>query len=70
MEGELQRVFGDNLRRIRTSRGYSQEAFADLVGYHRTYWGALERGERNPSLRSIEQIAARLDVDPVALLQS
>ncbi len=69
MEGDLQRVLGTNLRRYRLSRGLSQEAFADVVGVHRTYMGGLERGERNLTLRSVERIAARLRVEPLALLQ-
>lgn len=70
MEGDLQQAVGRNLRAYREARGLSQEAFADLVGVHRTYMGALERGERNLTLRSLERIAARLETDPLQLLQS
>lgn len=67
--GDLQKRFGENLRAIRLARGYSQEQFAqDILQVHRTYAGALERGERNPSLQSVEQIATMLDVDPLDLL--
>ena len=69
MEGELQRAVGRNLRRIRLERGYSQEAFADYMGVHRTYMGAVERGERNLTLQTLERIAEFLDVHPVALLR-
>lgn len=31
--------------------------------------GGLERGERNLTLKSLERIAARIEVDPVALLR-
>lgn len=68
MEGDLQRLLGENLRRYRLARGLSQEAFADVVGVHRTYMGGLERGERNLTLRSVERIASLLDLDPVELL--
>lgn len=37
--------------------GYSQEAFADVVGVHRTYQGAIERGERNISIENMLRIA-------------
>ena len=68
MEGDLQRTVGRNLRAYRLKRGLSQEAFADVVGVHRTYMGGLERGERNLTLRSLERIAERLDVPPLDLL--
>lgn len=68
MEGDLQRTVGRNLRAYRKARGLSQEAFAEIVGVHRTYMGGLERGERNLTLRSVERIAERIDVDPLALM--
>lgn len=67
-EGDLQRRVGENLRRFRQAQGLSQEAFAEAVGVHRTYMGALERGERNISLKSLERIAATIELDPLALL--
>lgn len=69
MEGDLQRTLGLNLREYRKRRGLSQEAFADLVGVHRTYMGGLERGERNLTLRSVERIAAQLELEPLQLLR-
>ncbi len=69
MEGDLQRTVGDNLRAYRTAQGLSQEAFADVLGVHRTYMGGVERGERNLTLKSVERIADRLGVDPLALLR-
>ena len=68
MEGELQRTVGRHLRAFRQQRGLSQEAFADVLGVHRTYMGGVERGERNLTLRSVERLARRLELDPLALL--
>ncbi len=70
MEGDLQKTVGRNLRAYRQARGLSQEAFADLVGVHRTYMGGLERGERNLTLRSVERIADRIRVDPLVLMDA
>src|SRR5664279_534366 len=70
VEGDLQRTVGRNLRACREERGLSQEAFADTLGVHRTYMGGLERGERNLTLKSLERIAGRVGLDPVALLRS
>jgi transcriptional regulator with XRE-family HTH domain len=69
VEGDLQRTVGANLRAYREARGLSQEAFADLLGVHRTYMGGVERGERNLTLRSLERIAQRIEIEPVALLK-
>ncbi len=70
MGGDLQRTMGRNLRAYREARGLSQEAFADALGVHRTYLGAVERGERNLTLKSLERIAERIDVDPLTLLDA
>lgn len=68
MQGELQRIVGERLRSIRKDRGLSQEEFAELLGIHRTYMGGLERGERNITLRTLEQIAETLGVEAVELV--
>jgi transcriptional regulator with XRE-family HTH domain len=69
VEGDLQRAVGRNLRAYREAKGLSQEAFADVLGVHRTYMGGIERGERNLTLKSLERLARRIDIDPMALLQ-
>lgn len=66
--GALQRTLGINVRRIRKDRQLSQEEFAECLGVHRTYLGAIERGERNLSLKSVEALASTLKVAPLYLL--
>lgn len=70
MEGDLQKTVGANLKAYRNERGLSQEAFAQALGVHRTYMGGLERGERNLTLKALERIAGKLDVDPLTLLSA
>ncbi len=48
--------------------GLSQESLADKAGFHRTYVGTVERGERNPALLSILRLAAALEVDAGTLI--
>lgn len=59
--------FGKRLRELRKAQGYSQEGFALTVELDRTYIGGIERGERNPGLKTILRIAEALEV-PVAEL--
>jgi transcriptional regulator with XRE-family HTH domain len=58
----IRKEFGARVRRLRMDRGLSQEAFADQAGLHRTYIGAIERGERNVSIDNIEKIARGLNI--------
>ncbi len=57
------KAFGEKIRKIRIERGLSQEKLAFLSGLHRTYVGAIERGERNVSFKNIEKIANTLKVN-------
>lgn len=61
-EDDIRHRFGARVRQLRTERGWSQEAFADRAKLHRTYVGAIERGEQNLSLANIERLAATLEI--------
>jgi len=68
MSKDLNLRLARNLRRLRSQRGLSQEMAAERCGLHRTYIGAIERGERNVTLTTLQEIAAGLRVDPQSLL--
>jgi len=54
---------GKKIREIRTSKGFSQEAFAAEAQLGRTYMGRIERGEQNVSIQNLIQIALTLKVE-------
>lgn len=56
------------IRSARITAALSQEEVADRAGLHRTYIGAVERAERNLTLRTLYAIANALDVSPRDLL--
>ena len=66
--GPLHHQLGANLRAMRLERGLSQEQLGQELGIDRTYVGALERGERNPSLRVVQDLADGLGVLAIDLL--
>ncbi|MGC6521424.1 MAG: helix-turn-helix domain-containing protein [Candidatus Micropelagos thuwalensis] len=62
-ENNIKKIFGARVRALRTESGWSQEDFAFKCGLHRTYIGAVERGERNISLENIKKIASTFTID-------
>lgn len=60
-------VFAKNVRLLRVQRGWSQEEFAERSGLHRTYVGAIERGQRNITLKTLDLIANAFNVPPATL---
>ena len=65
----LQDVIAVNVKKRRLLQGLSQEEFADLCGYHRTYIGSIERAERNITIATLEALAEALEVDARELLR-
>ncbi len=61
---------GQQIRRLRTAKGFSQESFAAEVGLDRTYMGGVERGERNLSAINLIRIAKALKVEVGQLFPS
>lgn len=59
---------GRNIRKLRKEKGWSQEAYADEVGIHRTYVSDIERGARNPTILIVEKLAQTLGVSASSLL--
>jgi DNA-binding XRE family transcriptional regulator len=66
-KGHSTGLLGTAIRRRRSVLRISQEELALRAGIHRTYLSDVERGARNPSIKTIEKIAQALQV-PVGKL--
>jgi transcriptional regulator with XRE-family HTH domain len=64
---QLPAALGAAIRDRRGTLGLSQDRLAELVGLHRTYIGAVERGERNVTILNVSKIASGLGL-PVSRL--
>jgi transcriptional regulator with XRE-family HTH domain len=62
MDSNINKIFGRNVARLRIQKGFSQEEFAFKCGVHRTYIGAIERGEKSPTLNTILKISRGLNL--------
>jgi transcriptional regulator with XRE-family HTH domain len=65
---DIRTRLGQNVRRLREEKGWSQEAYAHEAGIHRTYVSDIERGARNPTIMVVEKLAKPLGVEAGTLL--
>jgi len=63
-----QQKLGKKLKRIRIEAGYTQERLGELTGLDRTYISGIERGVRNPSIKSLDKISRALKIKSSELL--
>ena len=60
-------LLGNAIKQKRSALGISQEELAARAGLHRTYVSEVERGERNPSIASVEKLAQALEISMTSL---
>ena len=65
----LEAAFGQVLREFRNEAGISQEKLAMECDLDRTYISMLERGLRQPSLKTIFALAKALHTDPSKIIK-
>lgn len=63
-------LFGERVRTLRVERGWKQDAFAEHVGFARSYMSKLETGGANPSVDAIAALASALNVRMTALFDN
>lgn len=61
---EWEKVVGANIKRFRKEVGMTQEKLALAAEIDLRYLGGVERGEYNPTIFIICQLAAVLDIHP------
>lgn len=58
---KLQAALGTAIRRRREALKLSQDTFADGISMHRAYYSAIERGEKNLTLRVLSRVVDGLN---------
>ena len=66
---DLTNKLGKRIRNYRRELGFSQEQLAEKSRCHPTYIGQIERGEKNPTIESIEKITRALGISLSQLLE-
>lgn len=62
-------AFGHVIRELRNQHNISQEKLALISGLDRTFISLLERGLRQPSLKSILRLSESLNIRPGDLIE-
>jgi transcriptional regulator with XRE-family HTH domain len=65
---DMRRLVGRNFARLRLTKGFTQERFAEVSGVTQQYVSGLERGQRNPTVVTLYHLATALGVSPVDLV--
>lgn len=61
-------AFTANLRRTREQRGLSQEAVGDRAGMTQSQYARIERGDVDPTIKTLKRLATALEVSAAQLL--
>ena len=62
-------AFGQNVRKQREARRFTQEVLAERADLDRTYISDIERGTRNPGVKNVARLAKALGLSPARLME-
>jgi len=67
---DMRKLVGRNVKDARLKAGLSQEQLAERSGFSQQYLSGLERGQRNPTVVTVFELAQALGVQPVDLIKA
>ncbi len=68
--GKLKSIVGDNIRKLRRERGWTQAFVAESLGVTAPFLTMIESGQRGMSIDFIESISEFFDVPPASLFSN
>ncbi|TRC72066.1 helix-turn-helix transcriptional regulator [Mesorhizobium sp. WSM4307] len=66
---DMRRLVGRNFARLRQEMGLTQEEVEARSGFSQQYLSGLERGQRNPTVITLYELAQALGVSHVELVK-
>lgn len=66
---DMRTLVGRNFSRLRREKGLTQEQVEERSGFSQQYLSSLERGQRNPTVITLYELAQALGVDHVDLVK-
>jgi transcriptional regulator with XRE-family HTH domain len=66
-ETHVLKLLADRIKFLRRAKDWSQEQLAERAAIQRSYLADLERGRRNPSVRTLVKVANALGIAVSAL---
>jgi transcriptional regulator with XRE-family HTH domain len=66
---DMRRLVGENFARVRRARGLTQEQAAERSGFSQQYLSGLERGQRNPTVVTLFELAEAIGSTPEELVR-
>lgn len=67
-ETKVYKCIGNNIKKYRLKKGYSQEKLSELLDVNSKFIGHVERFERCISLKKLIQLSKLLEVEPKLLM--
>jgi len=65
---DMRKLVGQNFARLRKEKGLTQEKLEEISGFSQQYLSGLERGQRNPTIITLYELAQALGVSHVELV--